>query len=93
MIDHLDLRPPAPVAAPDLPDLGFHGSRVFAPVGRIGAALQRNGAFPDSVNVGFVERMARDRIRLRVYERGAGETLDRRGAGRGRGPYSAASAL
>ena len=46
-----------------------------APVERLGAALQRDAAFPDSVNVGFVERVARDRIRLRVYERGAGETL------------------
>ena len=46
-----------------------------APVEALGAALQRHGAFADSVNVGFVEIDARDRIRLRVYERGAGETL------------------
>ena len=32
-------------------------------------------AFPDSVNVGFAERIARDRFRLRVFERGVGETL------------------
>jgi diaminopimelate epimerase len=30
---------------------------------------------PDSVNVGFVEIVSRTEIRLRVYERGAGETL------------------
>ena len=46
-----------------------------APVATLGAALQAHPAFPDSVNVGFVEVDARDRIRLRVYERGAGETL------------------
>jgi diaminopimelate epimerase len=40
-----------------------------------GSALQRAPAFPQSVNVGLVEVVARDRIRLRVFERGAGETL------------------
>ena len=37
--------------------------------------MQQHHAFPDSVNVGFAEVMSRDRIRLRVYERGVGETL------------------
>ena len=46
-----------------------------APVATLGAALQRNAAFPQSVNVGFAQVEARDRIRLRVYERGVGETL------------------
>ena len=46
-----------------------------APVATLGAALQRAPAFPQSVNVGFAELVARDRIRLRVFERGAGETL------------------
>lgn len=45
-----------------------------APVAAWGAALQRHQAFPQSVNVGFVQLAARDRIHLRVYERGAGET-------------------
>jgi diaminopimelate epimerase len=36
---------------------------------------KRDAAFPQSVNVGFAEVDARDRIRLRVYERGVGETL------------------
>ncbi|MFC7300563.1 diaminopimelate epimerase [Cognatiluteimonas weifangensis] len=45
-----------------------------APVAALGAALQAQAAFPQSVNVGFVQVQARDRIRLRVYERGAGET-------------------
>jgi diaminopimelate epimerase len=46
-----------------------------APVAALGPALQRHPAFPDSVNVGFAHIEARDRVRLRVYERGVGETL------------------
>jgi len=46
-----------------------------APVTTLGPALQAHPAFPGSVNVGFAEVVARDRIRLRVYERGVGETL------------------
>jgi diaminopimelate epimerase len=46
-----------------------------APVAVLGQALQADAAFPASVNVGFAEIVARDRIRLRVYERGVGETL------------------
>ena len=47
-----------------------------APVGELGPALQaRADLFPQSVNVGFAEVVSRDHIRLRVYERGVGETL------------------
>ncbi|MGN8160335.1 diaminopimelate epimerase [Salinisphaera sp. SWV1] len=46
-----------------------------AAVERIGPALERHPAFPERVNVGFCEIVARDHIRLRVFERGAGETL------------------
>ena len=46
-----------------------------APVAALGPALQRHPAFPDSVNVGFAQVLAPDRIALRVHERGAGETL------------------
>jgi diaminopimelate epimerase len=47
----------------------------LAPVGHVGPKLQHSHAFPESVNVGFAQVLAPDRIRLRVYERGAGETL------------------
>jgi diaminopimelate epimerase len=50
-------------------------SVVEAPVERIGAALQRHPRFPRRVNVGFMQRVDERRIRLRVYERGVGETL------------------
>lgn len=46
-----------------------------APVERIGPLMQQNPAFPDSVNVGFAEVVDHEHVRLRVYERGAGETL------------------
>lgn len=46
-----------------------------ADVGRIGRALQVSAWFPESVNVGFAQVVADDRIRLRVFERGVGETL------------------
>jgi diaminopimelate epimerase len=46
-----------------------------APVHRVGAALQAHAAFPDSANVGFAQVLAPDHVRLRVYERGVGETL------------------
>ncbi|NZA27816.1 diaminopimelate epimerase [Luteimonas sp. SJ-92] len=45
-----------------------------APVATLGPALQASGAFPESVNVGFAQVVDRSRIRLRVYERGVGET-------------------
>ncbi|WP_123400879.1 diaminopimelate epimerase [Inmirania thermothiophila] len=45
-----------------------------APVGRLGPALQRHPAFPAGVNVGFLQVLSPEAVRLRVYERGAGET-------------------
>ncbi len=46
-----------------------------APVARLGPAIESHPRFPRHVNVGFMEVVARNRIRLRVFERGAGETL------------------
>ena len=46
-----------------------------APVEILGAAIESHERFPERVNVGFMEIMDRSRIRLRVFERGAGETL------------------
>jgi len=44
-------------------------------VAMLGPALQAHAAFPQRVNVGFMQVVARDHIRLLVFERGAGETL------------------
>jgi diaminopimelate epimerase len=46
-----------------------------ATVERIGRALQSSPQFPAGVNVGFMQVLSPVRVRLRVYERGAGETL------------------
>ena len=50
-------------------------SAADAPVATLGAMVQARAEFPEGVNVGFAQVLAPDRIRLRVYERGAGETL------------------
>lgn len=46
-----------------------------APVEAFGRALQASDAFPDGVNVGVVQVCDAANVRLRVYERGVGETL------------------
>jgi len=46
-----------------------------APVERLGPAIESHKRFPERANVGFMEVVSPGRIRLRVYERGAGETL------------------
>ncbi len=45
-----------------------------APVAELGPLIERHPRFPRGVNAGFLEIVARDEVRLRVYERGAGET-------------------
>lgn len=45
------------------------------PVTTLGPLIEHDPLFPDAVNVGFAEIKARDHIRLRVWERGAGLTL------------------
>lgn len=45
------------------------------PVKAVGAALGAHPDFPRGVNVGFMQIIDRNNIRLRVYERGAGETV------------------
>ncbi len=46
-----------------------------APVGSWGPLIESHELFPERVNVGFMQIIDRDRIRLRVHERGVGETL------------------
>ncbi len=46
-----------------------------APVSSLGASIESHARFPARANVGFMQLLGRDRIRLRVFERGAGETL------------------
>ena len=46
-----------------------------APVETLGPLIERHPRFPKRVNAGFMQIVDRANIRLRVYERGAGETL------------------
>ncbi|MBR1818959.1 MAG: diaminopimelate epimerase, partial [Neisseriaceae bacterium] len=46
-----------------------------APVDQWGAKIERHPQFPERVNVGFMQILAKNHIRLRVFERGVGETL------------------
>jgi diaminopimelate epimerase len=46
----------------------------LAPVEAIGPMIEYHPLFPERTNVGFAEIVARDHIRLRVWERGAGLT-------------------
>ncbi|WP_324781255.1 diaminopimelate epimerase [Thiobacillus sedimenti] len=46
-----------------------------APVDILGAAIESHRRFPQRVNAGFMQVLTPHDIRLRVYERGAGETL------------------
>jgi diaminopimelate epimerase len=51
------------------------GDVDHAPVEQLGPRLERHASFPNRVNVGFMQVLDRGEIRLRVWERGAGETL------------------
>jgi diaminopimelate epimerase len=46
-----------------------------APVERIGPSIERHPRFPRRTNVEFMEIVGRNHVRLRVFERGVGETL------------------
>ena len=53
----------------------FVASVAQAPVARLGPLLESHPAFPRRVNVGFLEIVDPGHVRLRVFERGVGETL------------------
>jgi diaminopimelate epimerase len=46
-----------------------------APVARFGPSIEQHPRFPKRTNVGFMQIVGRSHLRLRVFERGAGETL------------------
>lgn len=58
--------PHAVITVPDLDE---------APVARVGAALEWHALFPERANIGFMQVLEPHHARLRVYERGTGETL------------------
>lgn len=48
---------------------------ALAPVETLGPRIESHPDFPERTNAGFMQIISRTEIRLRVYERGAGETL------------------
>jgi diaminopimelate epimerase len=46
-----------------------------APVREQGPLIERHPAFPQRVNAGYMQALSRGHVKLRVWERGAGETL------------------
>jgi len=77
----LGTRPEAPIVAVAVLSMGNpHAVQEVAdvdtaPVTTQGPLIERHSRFPRRVNAGFMQVLDRGRIRLRVWERGAGETL------------------
>jgi diaminopimelate epimerase len=77
---HLDLAA-GPIADPAAANMGNPHATFFVddiacvPVGELGPCLEHDALFPERANIGFAQVLAPDRIRLRVWERGAGLTL------------------
>jgi diaminopimelate epimerase len=76
---HLDLAA-GPVADPAAASMGnphatfFVADLVRLPVAELGPRLEHDPLFPERANIGFAQILTPDRIRLRVWERGAGLT-------------------
>jgi diaminopimelate epimerase len=81
-MDTLDLDLIAgPVSHPSAASMGNPHATFFVPdidaipIAEIGPLLEHNPLFPERANIGFLQVLSPDRIRLRVWERGAGLTL------------------
>jgi diaminopimelate epimerase len=76
----LDIKAEPDLALPGAVSMGnphmvFFVADVEAlPIEEVGPALERHPLYPERANVGFAEIKAKDRMRLRVWERGAGLT-------------------
>jgi len=72
---HADLMaPPGCVSMGNPHVVFFVPDAEQAPAAEAGPVIEKHPLFPEHVNVGFAQIKGRDRIRLRVWERGAGLT-------------------
>jgi diaminopimelate epimerase len=77
---HLDIAS-GPLSDPAAASMGNPHATFFVedvaavPVAALGPALEHHPLFPERANIGIAQILAPDRIRLRVWERGAGLTL------------------
>jgi diaminopimelate epimerase len=75
LYDHVELMAPAACVSMGNPHVVFFVPDIdTAPVAEAGPVIERHPLFPEHVNVGFAQILSADRIRLRVWERGAGLT-------------------
>ncbi len=81
-MDTLDLELAAgPVSHPAAASMGNPHATFFVPdvaavpIAELGPVLEHHALFPERANIGFAQVMDAERIRLRVWERGAGLTL------------------
>ena len=75
LYDHADLMAPAACVSMGNPHVVFFvPDAESVPIAKVGPAIERHPLFPEHVNAGFAQIMTRDRIRLRVWERGSGLT-------------------
>jgi diaminopimelate epimerase len=75
LFEHADLMaPPGCVSMGNPHVVFFVPDAEQAPVESAGPAVEKHPLFPEHVNVGFAQILGRDRIRLQVFERGAGLT-------------------
>jgi diaminopimelate epimerase len=76
----LDLKA-GPVSGPAAVSMGnphvtfFVPDIAAVPIAEVGPILEYDKLFPERANIGFVQVLSADRVRLRVWERGAGLTL------------------
>jgi diaminopimelate epimerase len=73
-IDNPHLHTPGCVSMGNPHVVFFVDDADTAPVREVGSMIEHHRLFPERVNVGFAQIKGRDRIRLRVWERGAGIT-------------------
>jgi diaminopimelate epimerase len=73
-IDNPHLHTPGAVSMGNPHVVFFVDDAEAAPVREAGSLLEHHPLFPEGVNVGFAQPKGRDRIRLKVWERGAGQT-------------------
>jgi diaminopimelate epimerase len=72
---YADLMAPPGCVSMGNPHVVFFVPDVEAvPIAKIGPVIEKHELFPEHVNAGFAQILDRDRIRLRVWERGAGLT-------------------
>ncbi len=73
-IDNPNLSMPGAVSMGNPHVVFFVEDAEAAPVREVGPMVENHMLFPKRTNVGFAQILAPDRIRLRVWERGTGET-------------------